>query len=76
MSGDNVDGTTNIIPLKDMRKLQQGYRYVIHQIYSLKLINKRVKIFLMVYNASEAKIRFCFKDVYKNVLAFLGRSTY
>jgi radical SAM superfamily enzyme YgiQ (UPF0313 family) len=46
MSGDNVDGTTNIIPVMNIDTLINGYKYVVNQLYSPGLFNKRVKTFL------------------------------
>jgi len=33
MSGDNVDGTTNIVPVMEMEELLSGYKHVINQIF-------------------------------------------
>jgi len=46
MSGDNVDGTTNIIPRMNMEALYNGYRTVINTLYSPKNYYTRVKTFL------------------------------
>ncbi|MFH1674826.1 MAG: B12-binding domain-containing radical SAM protein [Pseudomonadota bacterium] len=50
-SGDNVDGTTNIIPKMDLNALREGYREIMRSIYSHKLYYKRVKTFLSEYKA-------------------------
>lgn len=50
-SGDNVDGTTNIIPKMDLDALFEGYRNVIRHIYSPKHYYQRVKTFLREYKA-------------------------
>jgi radical SAM superfamily enzyme YgiQ (UPF0313 family) len=52
-SGDNVDGTTNIIPKMDLDALFEGYRNVIRHIYSPKHYYQRVKTFLREYKAPE-----------------------
>lgn len=46
ISGDNVDGTTNIIPRMDLAELYEGYRNIMLRIYSPKLYYQRVKTFL------------------------------
>jgi radical SAM superfamily enzyme YgiQ (UPF0313 family) len=75
MSGDNVDGTTNIIPVMDIEKLLSGYKHVINQLYSPKLFNNRVKTFFKEYKAPKVKLKSGFKNFYKDILAFL-RSIY
>jgi radical SAM superfamily enzyme YgiQ (UPF0313 family) len=50
-SGDNVDGTTNIIPKMDLNALREGYREIMRSIYSHKHYYKRVKTFLSEYKA-------------------------
>ncbi len=49
MSGDNVDGTTNIIPKMGLEALREGYRMVLDQIYAPKQYYARVKTFLKEY---------------------------
>jgi hypothetical protein len=53
ISGDNVEGTTNIIPKMDLNALSEGYRNLMHQIYSPKLYYGRVKTFLREYQATK-----------------------
>jgi hypothetical protein len=45
-SGDNVDGTTNIIPKMGLDRLLNGYRSIMKQIYSPKIFYRRVRTFL------------------------------
>jgi predicted unusual protein kinase regulating ubiquinone biosynthesis (AarF/ABC1/UbiB family) len=45
-SGDNVDGSTNIIPKMDIDLLRQGYRNMLRRIYSPKLYYERIITFL------------------------------
>jgi radical SAM superfamily enzyme YgiQ (UPF0313 family) len=45
-SGDNVDGTTNIMPRMGMEKLLDGYRSIMKQIYSPRNYYGRVRILL------------------------------
>ena len=56
MSGDNVDGTTNIIPQMDLETLQEGYRNIMRYIYARKHFYKRVKTFLREYKAPNVEI--------------------
>ncbi|HSL45877.1 MAG TPA: DUF4070 domain-containing protein [Anaerolineales bacterium] len=70
-SGDNVDGSTNIIPLMGLKSLQEGYRKILDQIYEPKFYYERVLTFLREYQPS--RIRVHFEAQY--ILAFL-RSMY
>jgi radical SAM superfamily enzyme YgiQ (UPF0313 family) len=45
-SGDNVDGTTNIMPRMGMEKLLDGYRSIMEQIYSPRNYYRRVRTLL------------------------------
>jgi len=49
MSGNNTDGSTNILPKMGLEVLQQGYRHLMQQIYSPKLFYERVRTFLREY---------------------------
>ncbi|MDP3185926.1 MAG: radical SAM protein, partial [Anaerolineales bacterium] len=49
MSGDNVDGSTNIIPKMGMEPLREGYRKILSQIYAPKFYYERVLTFLREY---------------------------
>lgn len=49
MSGDNADGSTNIIPKMNLEQLKEGYRQVLHHIYSPKVYYDRVITFLKEY---------------------------
>ncbi|MGB2983740.1 MAG: DUF4070 domain-containing protein [Candidatus Bipolaricaulia bacterium] len=50
-SGDNVDGTTNIIPIMNLEALQEGYETILRTIYAPKQYYKRVRTFLREYKA-------------------------
>jgi radical SAM superfamily enzyme YgiQ (UPF0313 family) len=56
MSGDNVDGTTNIIPKMDLNALHEGYRNILRHIYSNKHYYQRIKTFLREYKAPKVEI--------------------
>jgi hypothetical protein len=54
-SGDNVDGSTNIIPR--MEPLQEGYRKILSQIYAPELYYERVRTFLREYQPSRIRVQ-------------------
>jgi radical SAM superfamily enzyme YgiQ (UPF0313 family) len=56
MSGDNVDGSTNIIPKMGLEHLQEGYRKLLAQIYAPKFYYERVLTFLREYHPPEIRI--------------------
>jgi radical SAM superfamily enzyme YgiQ (UPF0313 family) len=55
MSGDNVDGSTNIIPKMGLEQLRDGYRWLLEQIYTPKPYYARVKTFLSEYQLPQVK---------------------
>ena len=57
LSGDNVDGTTNIIPKMDMRQLLKGYEKILNSIYRPRPYYKRIKTFLREYKAPKISIK-------------------
>jgi radical SAM superfamily enzyme YgiQ (UPF0313 family) len=56
LSGDNVDGSTNIIPKMSLDILREGYKGILDQIYSPKLYYERVKTFLQEYQPPKIQI--------------------
>lgn len=52
-SGDNVDGTTNIIPRMGMDKLVEGYQTIMKQIYAPENYYRRVRTLLEELRAPE-----------------------
>jgi radical SAM superfamily enzyme YgiQ (UPF0313 family) len=48
-SGDNTDGSTNIIPKMGLERLTNGYRHILSTIYSPVQYNERIKTFLKEY---------------------------
>ncbi len=66
MTGDNADGTTNIIPKMPMATLKAGYRYILEHIYSPAYYYERVRTFLREYRPPRIKAPL---DV-QHVLAF------
>ena len=61
LSGDNVDGTTNIIPKMDMRQLLKGYEKILQSIYRPRPYYKRIKTFLREYKAPKISIKLDFQ---------------
>jgi radical SAM superfamily enzyme YgiQ (UPF0313 family) len=55
-SGDNVDGSTNIIPRMGLEPLQEGYREILSQIYAPKLYYERVLTFLREYQPHKVRL--------------------
>jgi radical SAM superfamily enzyme YgiQ (UPF0313 family) len=54
-SGDNVDGTTNIIPKMGIDKLLEGYQSVMKQIYSPENYYRRIRTLFRELKAPEIK---------------------
>ena len=50
MSGDNTDGSSNIIPRMNADVLQNGYRQIIRTIYSPRHFYERIRQFLSHYH--------------------------
>jgi radical SAM superfamily enzyme YgiQ (UPF0313 family) len=61
LSGDNVDGTTNIIPKMDMRQLLKGYEKILNSIYRPRPYYKRIKTFLREYKAPKISVKLDFQ---------------
>jgi radical SAM superfamily enzyme YgiQ (UPF0313 family) len=56
MSGDNVDGRTNIIPKMGLDTLREGYKKLLDQIYSPQYYYARVKTFLQEYKPPQINV--------------------
>jgi radical SAM superfamily enzyme YgiQ (UPF0313 family) len=63
MSGDNADGSTNIIPKMNMDVLREGYKKILSQIYSPRLYYERVITFLREYEPPKLKLHLDFEYV-------------
>ena len=70
MTGDNVDGTTNIIPKMNLDALKEGYKNVLENIYSPKAYYERVKTFLREYEPPKIKVQINFGSIAENLHAF------
>jgi radical SAM superfamily enzyme YgiQ (UPF0313 family) len=71
ISGDNNDGTTNIIPKMSLEALHEGFRKILRDIYSPTNYCRRVRTFLRQYRPARNDTRL---DL-QNILAFF-RSLY
>jgi radical SAM superfamily enzyme YgiQ (UPF0313 family) len=71
MSGDNVDGSTNIIPQMGLDTLRDGYRKILNHIYAPQFYYERVVTFLREYQPPAIRVHL--EPQY--ILAF-GRSIY
>jgi radical SAM superfamily enzyme YgiQ (UPF0313 family) len=56
-SGDNVDGSTNIIPKMGLEPLREGYREILSHIYAPKFYYERVLTFLREYQPPKIRGR-------------------
>ncbi len=63
MTGDNVDGTTNIIPKMDIETLKKGYQEIMASIYGPKLFYERVKTFLSSYTMESSPVKLEFNEI-------------
>jgi radical SAM superfamily enzyme YgiQ (UPF0313 family) len=61
LSGDNVDGTTNIIPKMDKGQLLKGYQRILNNIYRPRPYYQRIKTFLREYKAPKISIKLDFQ---------------
>lgn len=56
ISGDNVDGTTNIVPRMGLEALRAGYRAILDHIYAPQFYYERVLAFLREYPPPRIRI--------------------
>jgi len=63
ISGDNVDGTTNILPKMGHDALREGYRNIMRHIYSPKQYYKRARTFLREYKVPKIRSPLHFQHV-------------
>ncbi len=83
-TGSNTDFTMNFIPRMDNKKLLDGYRYIINNIYNEKPYYKRARKLLMNYkpvkvgksNIDFARIKAFIKSIYVLGLLNKGRFEY
>ena len=80
-SGDNADGTTNIVPAMSLETLRDGYRRILQHIYSPEHYYKRVRTFLREYKPPRVRERVQFSDILALLRSFyrlgiLGRERF
>ncbi len=71
LSGDNVDGSTNIIPLMNLDVLRKGYKEVLQYLYSPEAYYQRVKTFLKEYKPPKIHISFNARQIPVNLHALI-----
>lgn len=64
MTGNNADGSTNILPKMGAEILKNGYQKLINEIYSPKRFYERVRTFLVEYNPSEAPVKIQLEEIF------------
>lgn len=69
ISGDNVDGTTNILPVMSLESLRDGYKDILRNIYAPKAYYQRVITFLREYNLPSTKNPWHIRSVSESLLA-------
>lgn len=69
-SGDNVDGTTNIVPAMSLEKLREGYRRILDHIYAPAPYYRRIRTFLREYRAPRVRDHLQFAQVLALLRAF------
>ena len=71
MSGDNVDGSTNIIPRMGLDTLREGYHKILGQIYAPQFYYERVLTFLRECPSPRIRVR-----LEPQYILAVGRSIY
>jgi radical SAM superfamily enzyme YgiQ (UPF0313 family) len=69
-SGDNVDGTTNIIPAMHPEVLREGYQRILQYIYSPGPYYQRIRTFLREYERPRIKMPIRREDLQALVKSF------
>ncbi len=62
-SGDNLDGTTNIVPSMDMQTLRSGYERILRNLYTPGPYYERVRTFLKQYRPPRIRPRMKGKEL-------------
>ncbi len=63
MTGDNGDGTTNIIPRMNLDSLREGYASLLRNLYAPGPYYRRVRTFLREYRPPRAPVAFRWSDL-------------
>jgi len=69
ISGDNMDGTTNIIPAMNIDTLRKGYKELLGYIYSAGPYYERVRTFLREYKLPKIQAQLKFEHVWAFIRA-------
>jgi radical SAM superfamily enzyme YgiQ (UPF0313 family) len=80
-TGDNVDGTTNILPRMSMAMLREGHRSILRRIYAPGSYYRRVRTFLREYHPPRPQFSLDWRSLwalsYASVrLGLLGRERF
>ena len=70
-TGDNMDGTTNIVPAAGAEPLQRAYRELLQRLYAPKAYYRRVRTFLREYRPPRLKARLDAPYLREQAAAFL-----
>lgn len=71
ITGDNVDGSTNIIPMMGLETLRKGYQEITRTIYNPEEYYQRVKTFFQEYQPPSIKMQWQFRPILNHLYAFL-----
>jgi len=74
-TGNNTDSSINFIPKMDYNDLQEGYKKIIHNIYSVKPYYKRARQLLLNYKhlaKGQTKIRFSLLKAFIKSVVVIG----
>jgi len=63
MSGDNADGSTNIIPKMEANQLRTGYLSILKRIYSPEYFYERIKTFLLEFQPARASVHLELREI-------------
>ena len=63
MTGDNADGSTNILPKMGIEALNAGYKRLLKGLYEPKFFYQRVKTFLTVYKPAQAPVSLHIEEI-------------
>ncbi len=70
-TGNNTDGSTNVIPLMNSKLLHQEYKKLLKYLYSPKIYYQRVKVFLSNYRTPKFKTHLDIRSAFDYLRAFL-----
>lgn len=71
ITGDNVDGSTNILPMMGLETLRKGYQEITRTIYDPEKYYQRVVTFLKEYQPPSLKMPWQFRTILTYLYAFL-----